>query len=145
VGKKVNYATQLKPAPLDAIAQRITADKESEAVLAAAIAEMDSDHIIGRSDDSKLVTDFVFLCVRQMAYCHVLPTDFETRGKKTALMRLGFTGFCCRHCNDINNPETSLMVVDYSLPIVHICCRQPVVRHYKLLLRPPPKMLLSPS
>ena len=113
-GKKSSYASQLKVSPADANVTRITADKESEGVLAAAIAENDNDNILGRSDDSKLVSDFVFLCVRQMAYCHVVPADFETRGKKTALMRLGFSGFCCRHCHDINNPETSMMVVDYS-------------------------------
>jgi hypothetical protein len=114
-GKKVICASQLRPTAMpDPIAPRITADEGSEGALAAAFAEEDSETIIGRSGDSKLVTDFVFLCVRQMAYCHVVPTDFESRGKKTALMRLGFTGFCCRHCREVNNPETSVMVVDYS-------------------------------
>lgn len=114
-GKKVICASQLRPTAMsDPIAPRIAADEGSEGVLAAAFAEEDSETIIGRSDDSKLVTDFVFLCVRQMAYCHVVPADFESRGKKTALMRLGFTGFCCRHCCEVNNPETSMMVVDYS-------------------------------
>lgn len=113
-GKKVIHAAQLRLALPDPITPRIAADKEFEGVLAAALAEEDCDNIIGRSDDSKLVTDFVFLCVRQMAYCHVVPADFGSRGKKTALMRLGFTGFSCRHCHEVNNPETSVMVVDYS-------------------------------
>jgi hypothetical protein len=33
-----------------------------------------------------------------MAICHAVPSDFATRGKKTKLMRLGYAGFCCRHC-----------------------------------------------
>jgi hypothetical protein len=94
--------------------QRIAADKESELVLAAAIADEDKDHIVGRSDDSKLVTDFVFLCIRQMAYCNVMPSDFESRGKKTALMRLGFTGFCCRYCHDAQNYDALQHAVEYS-------------------------------
>lgn len=111
-GRKTNG--QFRATPTESTAPLLLADKISEQVLAEAIAEKDSGKIIGRSDDSKLVTNFVFLCVRQMAYCHAMPADFETRGKKTALMRLGFTGFCCRHCDEVNNPETSTTIADYS-------------------------------
>ena len=83
-------------------------------MLAEAIAEKDSEDILGRSDDNKLVTDFMFLCVRQMAVCRAVPSDFATRGKKTRMMRLGFAGFCCRYCHVVNNPEKSNVAVDYS-------------------------------
>lgn len=36
--------------------------------------------------------------MRQMAICRATPADFATRGKKTRKMRIGFAGFCCRHC-----------------------------------------------
>ena len=94
--------------------QRVKADQESEKILAAALSEPDSSTIVGRSDDSKLVTDFMFLCVRQMAYCHCCPADFMTKGKKTPMMRVGLAGFCCRHCQHESNPEVTGQVLDFS-------------------------------
>jgi len=82
----------------NASTERIVADDESARVLADAISEKDSDLILGHSDDSKIVTDFVFLVVRQMAICHADNSDFLSRGKKTAMMKVGFAGFCCRYC-----------------------------------------------
>jgi hypothetical protein len=78
---------------------RMTADEESERVLAEALTEGDDpSKFPARSADKSLVTDYFFLAIRQMAICHVVPSDFSTRGKKTKLMRLGYAGFCCRHC-----------------------------------------------
>jgi len=37
-----------------------------------------------------------------------------TKGKKTPMMRLGFTGFCCRHCMIDFNPEVTGQMLDYS-------------------------------
>ena len=49
-------------------------------------------------EDATSLSDFMFLTVQQATFCHAVKEDFATRGKKTKLMRLGFTGFCCRHC-----------------------------------------------
>ena len=49
-------------------------------------------------EDATSLSDFMFLTVQQSTFCHAMKEDFATRGKKTKLMRLGFTGFCCRHC-----------------------------------------------
>jgi len=98
----------------ESIQPRIKADEESERVLARLVAEKNDPRILGRSDDSKLVSDCIFICVRSMAICNAVPADFETRGKKTKLMRIGFAGFCCRYCNSVNNPEITAVPVDFS-------------------------------
>ena len=49
-------------------------------------------------DDSAALSDFMCLTIKQATFCHAVKEDFATRGKKTRLMRLGYTGFCCRHC-----------------------------------------------
>ena len=73
---------------------------DSEQVLAEAVAEVDDpEKFLARSGDKAMVTDYVFLAIRQMALCNALPTDFSSRGKKTKLMRIGLAGFCCRHCS----------------------------------------------
>ena len=85
--------------PDEAMSAKLTVDDESKKVLADAIAEPDDPtRLIGRASDKALVTDYMFLTVRQMAICHAGPQDFSTRGKKTKLMRHGFAGFCCRYC-----------------------------------------------
>jgi hypothetical protein len=99
--------------------ERIAADPESESVLAEAIAQEDDPmKFLARSEDKSLVTDFIFLIIRQMAICRAMPSDFASRGKKTKLMRVGFAGFCCRHCMmDANTTgPPSLVLGDY-------CCR----------------------
>jgi hypothetical protein len=78
---------------------RMTADDESERVLAEALTEADDPRKFpALGSDKQLVTDYFFMAIRQMAICHAVPSDFATRGKKTKLMRLGYAGFCCRHC-----------------------------------------------
>jgi hypothetical protein len=74
------------------------AGAHSEQVLAQAVSEPDDPKLLARSGDKALVTDYIFLSIRQMAICHATSQDFTTRGKKTRLMRNGFSGFCCRHC-----------------------------------------------
>lgn len=94
---------------------RITADEESERVLVAAIMEHDDpDRLLAMSADKALVTDFIFLAIRQMAICHALPADFGSRGKKTKLMRVGFAGFCCRHCGNTQQHSNITLRPDYS-------------------------------
>lgn len=84
--------------PIDPSTAR-TADEESERVLAEAVMEKDDpEKNLSRSQDKAKVTDYFFLTIRQMAVCHAVPVDFATKGKKTKLMRVGFAGFCCRHC-----------------------------------------------
>jgi hypothetical protein len=86
-----NNAASLQP--------RIVADEESERVLAEAVAEPDQPNkYFARSNDKALVSDYIFLTIRQMAVCHAVPSDFSSRGKRTKSMRIGLTGFCCRHC-----------------------------------------------
>ncbi|CAB9506918.1 expressed unknown protein [Seminavis robusta] len=74
-------------------------DATAEQVLAEALAEPENPTLyLGRATDKKMVSDYMFLCIRQVAVCHATPADFATRGKKTRKMRVGFAGFCCRHC-----------------------------------------------
>lgn len=83
-------AKEVKRGPIDEAAER---------VLAECIAEADQpDKYLARSTDKALVTDYVFIAVRQMAICHALPVDMTSRGKKTKMLRVGLAGFCCRHC-----------------------------------------------
>ena len=108
-------AVVLKPPENIELSQaRISADEESERVLARLVAEKDDAQILGRSDDKRLVSDCIFICVRSMAICHALPSDFESRGKKTKLMRIGLAGFCCRYCNAVNTSESTAVPVNYS-------------------------------
>eukprot|EP00546_Thalassionema_frauenfeldii_P015538 CAMPEP_0178930726 /NCGR_PEP_ID=MMETSP0786-20121207/21439_1 /TAXON_ID=186022 /ORGANISM="Thalassionema frauenfeldii, Strain CCMP 1798" /LENGTH=1001 /DNA_ID=CAMNT_0020607373 /DNA_START=19 /DNA_END=3022 /DNA_ORIENTATION=+ len=97
---KVNKILPQVPveAKTDDSTSKLVADDESARVLADAISEKDSNNILGQSHDSKIVTDFVFLLLRQMTICHVGNSDFLSRGKKSAVMQIGFAGFCCRHC-----------------------------------------------
>jgi hypothetical protein len=62
--------------------------------------------------------------VKQAAICHAVSADFATRGKKTKLMRLGFAGFCCRHCKQ-NYPNSTGMVArgKTAAPIFQASCR----------------------
>jgi hypothetical protein len=80
------------------------ADETCQQVLQQAMDEANDDssqqtyHRFCRKSDKRLVTDYMFLALSQMAICHASRQDFLTRGKKTKLMRLGFAGFSCRHC-----------------------------------------------
>ena len=112
--KRSGGNAQAKPAPVLSNEPRITADVESERVLAQAVAEKDDDKLLAKSDDKKLVTDFIFLCIKQMAICHAVKSDFATRGKKTRMMRIGFAGFCCRHCAHFNPNHEMIHNVDFS-------------------------------
>jgi hypothetical protein len=94
---------------------RLTADAESEAVLAETVAATDETGLC-RLDDRTLLTDYVFLTMRQMAVCHAVAEDFASRFKKPKLLRIGFAGFCCRWCNDVitENKERSRSLLDFS-------------------------------
>lgn len=89
---------------------RRPADSGSEAVLAEALAQVDKPITSpARGEDKAFVSDYIFLCTRQMAICRAVPADLTTRGKKTKSMRVGFAGFCCRHClkvrEEVDGPE----------------------------------------
>eukprot|EP00977_Amphora_coffeiformis_P010885 scaffold2558_cov172-Amphora_coffeaeformis.AAC.16 len=76
-------------------------DEAAERVLAECIAETDRpEKYLARGSDKALVTDYIFITIRQMALCHALPEDLSARGKKTKMMQVGFAGFCCRFCQD---------------------------------------------
>lgn len=74
-------------------------DEGSERILAECIAEADQpEKCLARGSDRALVTDYIFVTIRQMALCHALPADLSARGKKTKLLQMGLAGFCCRFC-----------------------------------------------
>jgi len=91
------------PLPVDLV--RLTADQDSERVLAEAVAEADDTKIMGKSSDKQNLTDYMFLTLRQMALCQALPFDLQSRGKKTKMMRVGLAGYCCRHCPPVYMPN----------------------------------------
>jgi hypothetical protein len=76
-------------------------DPIAQQVFAEAVAEQDDPtRFLARMSDRHMVTEYMFLCLRQMAICHTLPADLTSRGKKSKKMRLGFAGFSCRHCRE---------------------------------------------
>ncbi|CAJ1962090.1 unnamed protein product [Cylindrotheca closterium] len=78
-------------------------NEECQQILQEALQEEDDLSVrLACKEDNEMVSDYTFLAIKQMALCHASPLDFVSRGKKTKLMRLGFSGFCCRHCNDKN-------------------------------------------
>eukprot|EP00980_Cylindrotheca_fusiformis_P007757 scaffold1648_cov115-Cylindrotheca_fusiformis.AAC.12 len=78
-------------------------NEECQEVIQEALKEEDDlETRLACNSDHSLVTDFTFLAIKQMAICHASAMDFVSRGKKTKLMRLGFAGFCCRHCHALN-------------------------------------------
>jgi hypothetical protein len=90
-----------------AAAPKLIAAPEAEAVLAEALLQPDvAAENPSRASDKDKVTDFFFLLLRQMQICHVLPMDFNTKGKKMRAMRLGLAGFACRYCNE-HEPYTA--------------------------------------
>jgi hypothetical protein len=100
---------------------RASLGDEAERVLASCIAEADQpDKYLARSSDKALVTDYMFVTIRQLSICHALPTDLTSRGKRTKGLRLGFAGFCCRFCQDkvsnasANGSEANLAYVPSS-------------------------------
>jgi len=87
---------------LSSSSERLSADAASEHVLAEALAKADEPgRYLARASDKNYVSDYIFLCIRQLAICRAVPADFATRGKKTKSMRVGFSGFCCRHCQRV--------------------------------------------
>lgn len=112
--RSVMPSSNAKPTPVLSTEPRITADVESERVLAQAVAEKDNDLLLAKSDDKVLVSDHIFLAIKQMAVCNATEADFATRGKKTKLMKIGFAGFCCRHCAHFKPEEGVVHYVDYS-------------------------------
>jgi hypothetical protein len=92
-----SYTSKSSTEPL---APRQAPDHDSSTVLADAMDALD-DNIcfLCKSSDRSLVTDYMFLAIRQMNVCRANREDFKKRGKKTELMRVGFAGFACRHCS----------------------------------------------
>jgi hypothetical protein len=62
----------------------------------------DSEKRLAHKNDHTMVSDYTFLAIKQMAICRASAMDFTSRGKKTKIMRIGFAGFCCRHCDSQN-------------------------------------------
>lgn len=112
--KRTGESWQAKPAPGPSHEPRIMADVESERVLAQAVAEKDDQQLLGRSGDKELATDFIFLCIKQLAVCNAVRLDFETPGKKSKSLKPGFAGFCCRHCCRFNPKDDMIRTIDYS-------------------------------
>lgn len=78
-------------------------DETCKKVLQEALDEDDDlEKRLACKKDSALISDYTFLAIKQMSICHGEAIDFASRGKKTRLMRLGFAGFCCRHCHAKN-------------------------------------------
>ncbi|GAX23640.1 hypothetical protein FisN_12Hh213 [Fistulifera solaris] len=82
-----------------ATATKINADEASERVLAQAIADLDESNLC-TAEQKILVTDFMFLTVRQMKTCNALPSDISSRGKRAKGVHVGLAGYSCRHCAD---------------------------------------------
>lgn len=79
-------------------------NEECQQVLDEALQEEDDLSVrLACKVDHEMVSDYTFLAIKQMALCHASPLDFVSRGKKTKMMRLGFAGFCCRHCDEKGN------------------------------------------
>jgi hypothetical protein len=94
--------------PADAALEPIEIPKEAAEVVEEAAAEDDDPStLIALNKDRPSLSDFMFLTLKQAAVCHAVPADFETRGKKTKLLRLGFTGFYCRRCNQFRSFSSS--------------------------------------
>ncbi|KAL3939188.1 MAG: hypothetical protein SGBAC_006046 [Bacillariaceae sp.] len=78
-------------------------NEECQQLLQEALQEEDDLSVrLACKGDNEMVSDYTFLAIKQMSLCHASPLDFVSRGKKTKLMRLGFAGFCCRHCHGKN-------------------------------------------
>jgi hypothetical protein len=68
-------------------------------VLQQAIDEEDNpNEVLALREDQYKLSSYMFVALKQASICHAIMGDMATRGKKTKLMRLGLTGFCCRHC-----------------------------------------------
>ena len=84
----------------------VAAEPEAEAVLAETISQWDdypTNDALTTSDDKSLVTDYVFLLVRQLALCWSGPLDLIHRRLKA----LGYAGFCCRWCRSDDEAAAS--------------------------------------
>ena len=91
---------------MDAVtAAPIIADEVCQKILKEALESVEADINSGliRKSDRILVSDFIFLAICQLQVCHASQIDFQTRGKKTKSMRLGWTGFCCKNCSSHSN------------------------------------------
>jgi hypothetical protein len=136
------------PAP-DRIQSRVSSTTEGEptllalnlpqevvAVIDEARAEED-DHanLLARQEDQYGLSYFMFLTVKQAALCHASNQDFATRGKKTKLMRVGFTGFCCRHCKQhypSNDSGGTATIGAVDVPTFQNSCRSFASSHENL-------------
>jgi hypothetical protein len=82
---------------------------DSEQVLAEAVAEPDDhDKLLSRSEDKSLVTDYIFLTIRQMAVCSAVPTQDISRSSRVCWKRssrincLGVIQSCDETCHEIS-------------------------------------------
>ena len=107
---------------------RMTADAASEAVLAEAVTERDDpdDSRLCRVEDKAMLSDFIFLGMRQMSLCRATMADLTAKWKKSKRLQIGFAGFCCRWCNAPNmkpNATTTTPLKQPAPPIESLSAR----------------------
>jgi hypothetical protein len=98
--------------------------KDAMEVLQHAIDEEDDPtERLALREDRHMVSAFMFLTLKQAAICHANATDISGRGKKTRMMRLGLTGFCCRHCKQQYPPDANTAVINAAPGVLQASCR----------------------
>lgn len=82
------------------VSSQVAADPSAERVLAQSLLEEDNEARPCRSTDKALVTDYMFLTLKQMAICNANPSDTSSRNRcaRSNPLVLGYAGFCCRYC-----------------------------------------------
>jgi hypothetical protein len=98
--------------------------KDATEILQHAIDEEDDPtERLALREDRHMVSAFMFLTLKQASICHANATDISGRGKKTKLMRLGLTGFCCRHCKQQYPPDENTAVINAARGVLQASCR----------------------
>ncbi|KAG7352251.1 hypothetical protein IV203_008299 [Nitzschia inconspicua] len=102
----------------------INLPKDAAEVLQEAIDEEDDpNERMGLRSDRHNLSSFMFLTLKQAAICHATAEDFAARGKKTKMMRMGLTGFCCRHCKDNYPTDVKNDGRDGTTAVMQASCR----------------------
>jgi hypothetical protein len=98
--------------------------KDAMEVLQHAIDEEDAPtERIALREDRHMVSAFMFLTLKQATIIHANATDISGRGKKTKMMRIGLTGFCCRHCKQQYPPHVNTAAIHATPGVLQASCR----------------------